>query len=368
MSKPAIGEPRAEPPFWLPLLAGLPIGACLVVMALPELGHGHATAYRTLYLVAYLLWCIPLTAIQRALWRQRLPWWVLVPVLLSVTYVLAVVNNALGAAMAQLSGWRTPSAFEWAGLFSGLDGCWLALIAFCAIHAVVAYYVELKHEQLRRAEAMSLARDAELRALRYQLQPHFLFNTLNAISSLVANQRNREARHMIARLGDFLRATLDGTDNHEVALADEIALTETYLAIEKARLGERLAISWNVGPDLLSARVPHLLLQPLVENAIRHGIALRDAPGRLEIRISREGQRLHLHLRNDGVPPPVGGAGEAHRSSMLGLRNVRERLARLHPGDHVFQADAHDDGSYDVAIDLPLRDTIAPREARTTAA
>lgn len=353
-------ERRAEPPFWLPLLAGLPIGLCMVILALPALGNSHAMAYRVLYLAAYLIWCIPLTAIQRALWRRRTAAWVFVLVLLAATYVLSLANNALGMAMAVATGWESSSSFAWADMFGGIDDCWLALIAFCAIHAVVAYYAELKHEQVRRAEAMSLARDAELRALRYQLHPHFLFNALNAISSLVANGRHGDARHMIARLGDFLRATLDGTDSHEVALADEIALTETYLAIEKARLGDRLQLKWNVGPDVLAVSVPYLLLQPLVENAIRHGIALRSQPGKLDIVLSRHGDRLRVQVRNDGVPSPELPGNETQRPSMLGLRNVSERLAKLYPGEHAMATRADDDGSYQVDIELPFRESTAP--------
>jgi two-component system, LytTR family, sensor histidine kinase AlgZ len=356
----ATGQQRAEPPFWLPLAAGLPIGLCMLVLALPALGNGQDLAYRTLYLVAYLVWCIPLTFIQRVLWRRRTPWWIFAPAMLSVTYVLALANNVVGAAMALAVGWERSFAFEWSGIFQGIDDCWLALIAFCAIHAVVAYYAELEHEQARTIEAVSLARDAELRALRYQLHPHFLFNGLNAISSLVANGRNDEARHMIARLGDFLRATLDGSESHEVALADEIALTETYLAIEKARLGDRLLLKWHIGPEVLSVRVPYLLLQPLVENAIRHGIALRSQPGKLDIHLTRHGDRLRVRIRNDGTAAAATPADERLQLSMLGLRNVSERLAKLYPGEHTMGARADQNGDYQVDIELPFLEAAAP--------
>lgn len=353
-------EARAAPPFWLPLLAGLPISLCLIVMALPVLGHGHATAYRALYLLAYLAWTIPLTAVQRALWRRRTPWWAMALALLMTTYAMSLANNVLGVAMAVAAGWGMSPDFEWSRIFRGLEGCWLALIAFCAIHAVVAYYAELKQEQARRQQAVSLARDAELRALRYQLRPHFLFNTLNAISALVADGRNREARHMIARLGDFLRATLDGAEDHEVALADEIALTESYLEIEKARLGERLSLKWHIGPDLLRARVPYLLLQPLVENAIHHGIAQRSEPGRLEIHLSREGDQLQLRLGNDMAAPTGSSAGTAQRAGAVGLRNISERLAKLYPGAHAFHAGSREDGGFEVRLRLPFHETPAP--------
>lgn len=355
-------EPRASPPFWLPLLAGLPIGLCLVVMALPVLGHGHATAYRTLYLLVYLAWTVPLTAFQRALWRHRTPVWATATALLATTYLMSLANNALGVGLAVVAGWGLSPNFQWTQIFSGLEGCWLALIAFCAIHAVVAYYAELKQEQSRRLEAVSLARDAELRALRYQLRPHFLFNTLNAISALVAEERNREARQMIARLGDFLRATLDGSESHEVALADELALTETYLEIEKARLGERLSVRWHIGPNLLRARVPYLLLQPLVENAIHHGIARRTDPGQLEIRISLEGDKLQLQLGNDTQAGCPESENALHRADAIGLRNVSERLAKLYPGQHTFHAGAREDGGFEVRLSLPFIETPTPRQ------
>lgn len=352
----------AMPPFWLALAAGLPIGACMIVMALPVLGHGHATAYRLLYLALFALWAVPLTALQRALWRSRTSWWIASLALLATTYAMSVANNALGDAMAWLAGWPSTRPFAWTDLFAGIDSCWLALIAFCAIHAVVAYYAAFNHAEAQRATALALARDAELRALRYQLQPHFLFNTLNAISSLVAAERNRDAQQTIARLGEFLRATLEANDDHEAALAEELALTETYLAIEKARLGDKLKLKWDVGPHVLRALVPHLLLQPLVENAIRHGIAQRSVPGRLDIRIARDGERLAVSVGNDGAAPGSTSAQAAERSSAIGLRNTAERLEKLYPGDHAFVANARADGGFDVCVDLPYREAPIPAD------
>lgn len=348
--------PRAEPPFWLPLLAGLPITLCMVVMALPELGRGHSAAYRALYLGAYVVWIVPLCLIQRRLWRQRVTWWKAALVLLALTYLLSLINNAIALYMAV--AWKQVPSYQPAFIFRGLDGCWLALIAFCAIHAVVAYYTELQVSQARAESAISLARDAELRALRYQLQPHFLFNTLNAISTLVASGENRDANRMIARLADFLRATLEGNErSHEVALADELALMEAYLDVEKARLGRRLVIRTQVGPDVLGAMVPYLLLQPLVENAIRHGIAQRTEPGRLELTVSREAGRLRMDVANDGSTDET--VDGAHRSSAIGLSNVRKRLENLYPDDHAIDAGHRPDGGYAVHIDIPYREAAA---------
>jgi len=334
--------------FWLPWLAGVPMVACMTVMALPEVGHGHALAFRVLYAAAYLLWTLPLTFAQRWL-RRHAPWPPTVLALLALTYLMSLANNAVAELLAL--HWHVLPRFDWLRLFGGLDGCWLALIAFCAIHAAVDHTLALQAERARVREALALARDAELRALRYQLNPHFLFNTLNAVSTMVVQRRNADANRMLARLADLLRVTLERGEAHEVPLAEELALTGHYLDIEKIRLGERLALELRVGPDLLQAAVPALLLQPLVENAIRHGIAPRAQGGRVRLRIERADHFLRVHLFNDGVPSRA--AAPSHPA--IGLRNVRDRLAHLYGAAHEFDVRLAPDGSCQVAITLPLR-------------
>jgi two-component system sensor histidine kinase AlgZ len=355
----------ATPPFWIPVLAGLPITLCMLVMGLPDFGLSHFAAFRSLFVVAYIVWSVPLAMVQRSLWRGHIPWWFSIPGLLALTYVLSLVNNAIGQLL--LIHWDLARQFTWGRIFSGLDGCWLALIAFCAIHAVVAYYFALRTEKQLVLNAVSLARDAELRALRYQLHPHFLFNTLNAISALVVEGRPRDATRMIARLGDFLRATFEGGEVQEVPLADELSLTEHYLDIEKARLGHRLDISLYIGPDVLRTLVPYLLLQPLVENAIRHGIAPRKEGGRVEIHVDRRHDHLHLRLRNDGVVPTCEAVERASRPNGVGLRNVRERLFMLYGDDHRFEISQAEDGSCEVSIELPFRPAAQVVDQQTAA-
>jgi two-component system, LytTR family, sensor histidine kinase AlgZ len=343
---------RATPPFWLPLLAGLPITLCMLVMALPDLGYSHAVAFRTLYAIAFLLWSLPLTAIQRRLWRNQVRWWISAPVLLLITYAMSVANAAI--ALQMMLAWKLVPAFHWPMLFSSLDGCWLALIAFCAVHAVLSYYTALQAEQRRVADIAALARDAELRALRYQLHPHFLFNTLNAISTLVVEERTRDATRMIARLADFLRATLDSDGAAEHALADEIMLAEHYLGIEKARLGNRLQCVVSIDPDTRRATIPYLLLQPLIENAIRHGIAQRREGGSVSIHASRHANRLRLSLYNDGIPASSRPSPDTGTHVAVGLRNVRERLMHLYNEDHRFDLRIAANGSCTVLIELPF--------------
>ncbi|MBB3227706.1 two-component system sensor histidine kinase AlgZ [Luteibacter sp. Sphag1AF] len=340
---------RPHIPFALPLLAGLPIVLCMAVMGLPELSFPHAGQYRALYATCYLLWSVPLTAIQRALWRRVSPW-TLATAMLVVTYIFSVINNSLGWMMA--AHWRVATAFSWTRIFQGLDGCWLALIAFCAIHAVVSYYYELRTTEQRLRDAQNLARDAQLRALRYQLHPHFLYNTLNAISSLVLEHRNDDAARMLSSLGDLLRATLDSGDTHSVTLAEELSITQLYLDIEKARLGDRLVVDIRVGPDVLAARVPFLLLQPLMENAVRHGIAMRRTTGHIHLDIARAGDTLRVTLTNDGIEE----AGrESERPGAIGLRNVRDRLATLYGDEQSVNVDIAPSGSCVVTVTFPLQ-------------
>ncbi|MFT4248137.1 MAG: histidine kinase [Pseudomonas sp.] len=343
------------PPWHMSLAASLPIGLCLLVMALPAVGHGHALAYRTLYLLANALWVPVLIVLQRWMWREAWSPWRAVPLLLAATYAMSLVNNALGFTLTAVMEWDAARPFHWRRLFTGLDDCWLALIAFCAAHALAGHYHALKEEQRRHRDAELAAREAELRALRYQLHPHFLFNALNGVSALVSEGRREDAKAMIAQLGTFLRSTLDG-QAHEVPLAEELALTETYLAIEQARLGERLRVRWHVGPDVLGVEVPTLLLQPLVENAIRHGIARRRAPGSIDIHIGTHDARLCLRVRNDGADMA---AADATHGGAFGQSNLRERLARLYPGRHRFCAAPLASGGYEVTVEIPLRGAAA---------
>ena len=337
---------KVETPLLVPVLAALPVSACMVILGLPAVSDHYIVAFRTLFLVACLLWLIPLTLLQRAMWRRDWSWLRMGLILLVVTYAMAITNALMGQRFGIALGMET--GYQWNRLARGLDSCWLALIAFCAVHAVAAYYLSLQQVRLHLAQAQGAARDAELRALRLQVNPHFLFNSLNAVSALVSAQSNREANRMLASLSDFLRATLAHDGRHEHALADELALLDAYLAIEKARLGERLRLSMKVGPDLLDSVVPYLILQPLVENAIRHGIAPLASPGLLDILVEREGERLCIEVRNDGPLRPQAGNG-------IGLSNVRERLHHLYGTDQQLDAEWGTDGRVHVRIALPRR-------------
>jgi len=214
--------------------------------------------------------------------------------------------------------------------------------------------LQVARERALRAEA--LAHQARLQALRFQIQPHFLFNTLNALSTLIVEQCSVEASQMLSRLSDFLRHTLEGPETEEVALRDELEFARRYLDIEQVRFGDRLRVEVDVAPELLGARVPTMLLQPLLENAVRHGIAPSMQGGVVRVAAAREKDVLRLSVTNDvdaGVDASVPGSNGANG---VGLGNTRARLQQLYAGQHRLDAGHTDRGGYRVDIALPFRE------------
>src|SRR5262249_45283394 len=176
---------------------------------------------------------------------------------------------------------------------------------------------------------------AELRALKMQLQPHFLFNTLNSISALL--EENVEAAdEMLSRLADLLRLTLDNSAAQTVTLAEELKFLKCYLEIERARFQDQLLVQTSIDPEAMNALVPNLVLQPIVENAIKYAVAPRHGAGRVEIRALREGSRLVIIVNDDGDGIKALRDADSRVGKGLGLSNTRARLAQLYP-DHCFR-------------------------------
>jgi signal transduction histidine kinase len=195
--------------------------------------------------------------------------------------------------------------------------------------------------QAQAAQLQAQLADARLAALRTQLNPHFLFNTLHAVSALVERDP-RGVRRMIARLSELLRTTLDGAEEQEVPLSQELTFTHRYLDIMQIRFQGRLSIESRVDPGVLDALVPNLILQPLVENAIKHGVSKIDDAGRIEIHARREGERLILCVRDNG---PAVDDVELRAGEGVGLRNTRERLSELYGSEQsVTLRPAEDEG------------------------
>ena len=199
---------------------------------------------------------------------------------------------------------------------------------------------------------------AQLEALKMQLHPHFLFNTLHSISALV--HRDPEAADkMIARLGDFLRLTLENSGAAEVSLQKELEFLTCYLEIERVRFQDRLTTSLEVEPGALDTPVPNLILQPIVENALRHGVAQSKAPGRIEISAKRENGSLRIGVRDNG-PGLVGvtASREGFREG-VGLSNARARLEQLYGPSHRLELANAPEGGLLVTLVIPSRGAAA---------
>ena len=204
---------------------------------------------------------------------------------------------------------------------------------------------------MKETEA-SLSR-AQLHALSVELQPHFLFNTLNAIAALVRADP-RTAESMLVKLSDLLRLTLDGTAGGESSLGDEMERLELYVALQQMRFGPRLTVTTAIPDDIRGARVPSMLLQPLVENALTHGIGPKVGPGAIAITGARDGDRLVLSVLDDGVGLPA----DARSRERIGVGNTRARLATLFPGNHRFELAPVESGGVRATIDIPLQQAV----------
>jgi len=202
----------------------------------------------------------------------------------------------------------------------------LLFVAVTILHYLMISFEDARDAERTMLEAQVQARDAELRVLRAQINPHFLFNGLNAVASLAGADPAR-ARTMCVMLADFLRRSLALGGRHEITLAEELDLAERYLEIERVRFGDRLRLERDIAPDALRCVVPALLLQPLVENAVTHGIAHSIEGGAVRLTARRAAGRLEIAIDNPADPDRPASRGQG-----LGVANVRSRLASLHPG------------------------------------
>jgi two-component system sensor histidine kinase AlgZ len=216
----------------------------------------------------------------------------------------------------------------------------------------IKHYQALEQKQLQLARSEALANDAQLRALRYQLQPHFLFNTLNTVSTLVLDDRKQDARKMISRLAELLRNTIEAPDTHLVILREELFLIGQYLAIEQVRFGDRLRVTFDHAQEATEVNVPRLLLQPLVENAIRHGIAPRPEGGEILISSSVDHDTLTVRVLND-CPDPASLDATGNRRTGIGIANTKSRLENLY-GKNQHLEIARQPGKFEVTISVPV--------------
>ena len=220
------------------------------------------------------------------------------------------------------------------------------------LHQALDYYNKYRERELRASQLETRLAQAQLDALKMQLHPHFLFNTLNSISVLMSEDV-KAARRMLNRLSDLLRASLEQAGKHEVSLKEELEFLHNYLEIEQTRFQDRLVVRMEIEPAALDARVPNLILQPLVENAIRHGIAPRAEPGLIEIRAGRQNGMVELMVRDNGAGLSAG--SEDWLTKGIGLSNTRSRLEQLYGSGHQFEMNDASGGGLEVKITIPFR-------------
>ena len=302
--------------------------------------------------------CRRLAALRSA-WPRQLASHLVMGSALSV--VQGAVATTAGLIETWAKGWPPtpigPYSFSNALKLTVVNHFHTNLLVYAAIvlawHAL-NYYREWREREIQAAALAAQLAQAQLQALKMQLQPHFLFNTLNSISAL-NHDDPKAANRMIARLSELLRLSLENDGAQEVALHQELDFLKRYLEIQQVRFGDRLNVRFDVAPQTMDARVPNLLLQPLVENAIQHGIAPFSAPGEIHIQASRENGLLCLRVADNGpgLPAPklAGGADG------IGLANTRARLQQIYGGAHRFELRNGAERGAVVEIRIPFQTT-----------
>ena len=245
-------------------------------------------------------------------------------------------------------GWRPEHAMDFV---SGIMGSFYIMLCWSGLYFGIKYYQQLQQQTEQTLKATAAAHQAQLKMLRYQLNPHFLFNTLNAISTLILDGANDTANLSVSRLSDFLRYTLDNDPMKRVTLGSELRALDLYLEIEKVRFGDRLIIEKDIEPRTLDALVPSLILQPLIENAIKYAITPREDGGTIQISALVQNDTLVLRLADDG--PGLGNGKSAHKSCGVGLKNTRERLAQFYGDRQAFTLGPNEPQGLVITINIP---------------
>jgi two-component system, LytTR family, sensor kinase len=229
---------------------------------------------------------------------------------------------------------------------------WSVFLYFTMLGCVyaVTYFLEARQREAQQARLAAQLAEARLAALRMQLHPHFLFNSLNAIAVLVRDQKTRDASRMLELLGGLLRQVLQGEKRQEITLEEELRFVEQYLAIEQVRFSDRLQVQWSIDPEMRAALVPEFILQPLVENAVRHGVAKRSEAGTIEVAARRSEGDLVLSVRDDGP-----GYSPEDAEAGVGLANTRERLETLFGDAGRLELLRAESGGTLATVRLPLR-------------
>ncbi|MGZ8312378.1 MAG: sensor histidine kinase [Allosphingosinicella sp.] len=264
-----------------------------------------------------------------------------------IFYVYAPLDAARNdTSMKDMSAWE----MLWRAVAEGGLSWYFLFAAWAAFFVAMSYARQLRFADQRASMLAREAQEAQLRALRYQINPHFLFNTLNSLSSLILSQKTDVAERMLMNLSTFFRATLSADPTADVALDEEIKLQRLYLDIEQIRFPKRLTVEVDMPDNLLSVRVPALILQPIVENAVKYGVAKSRKPVTVRISAYEEAGRLHIKVKDDGeIAAEIGDGGTG-----VGLRNVCDRLTARYGNRAGCLSGPDPDGGFTVHIFMPV--------------
>jgi two-component system LytT family sensor kinase len=332
------------------------------VMRAEGMHHAWGSLFVTLFL-CYLPWALATPMVLRLGRRHPLTKWRRVSTWglhLATWAVISLASSALTAGLTVLlNPWATsppPGPFADVLFYKFYNGLLACLILY-GILLLVGYMLDSRERlALQQTEAARLNEQlskAQLNALRRQIEPHFLFNTLNAIAGLVREKRNDAAVDMIAKLSDFLRQVVEDSNRQQVPLEEELGFAQRYLEIQKVRFAERLQWNIDVPKELLPAQVPSLLLQPMVENGVKHGIAKRVEGGTIRIAAARFNGILKLSVYNDG--PSLAANWETNHSG-TGMANVRTRLQSLYGDEFELSMMNREQGGVEVSVLLPFKE------------
>ena len=358
-------SPSSSPGAGLRLNGHAVIFTLATVLALATASECHSITYPPSLMYGAVLWgwwgCV-----TSAMWKlsQRVPLASSFSPKAISAHVLA--GSALGVVHLLLlgslgftdRGWQahTTALAIWTSLLNiNRFGMEVLLYGFVlGITGIIQFQIRAQQEALKSLELQKQLSTAHLRALQMQLEPHFLFNTLNAITTLVELERSKEAAEMLSHLNAILKSTLKRTTPEKVPLSQELEIMENYLAIEQVRFADRLRIEIKADPSALDGLVPCFLLQPIVENAIRHGIANCENEGLVEASARRDGSMLHLRIRDSGP----GLSAHPQNGHGIGLSNIRERLTHFYQGEYMMRAQPVNTGGFEVAISIPYERSV----------
>lgn len=325
-------------------------------LALPSMRAkwGHLLFLNALQITVWALLVLPALAFLRRKPLQGPAFWRRLAVFAPMTLTLVSLGIVGAFLLARLDlGWsQALASLSWAAL-GRYFSIYFHFYFLTYLSVLFAYHAHVWRQQAQAQELLASRLESQLvqaqnQALRMQLQPHFLFNTLHSISSLMHSDP-AAADRMVTHLGDLLRLSLDRSGAQEISLDEELAFLRAYLEIERSRFKERLAVRYEVPEPLLGAQVPTFILQPLVENALKHGLSRRKEGGRVAIRATAEAGALRLEVEDDGVGPA------ASHGEGVGLRSVRERLALLYGAASRFSVGPGAAGGCLASLTLPLR-------------